>query len=148
MEGLIIRQYQLSDKQKLLEILKLNVPDYFAESEVKDLDHYLDCEIENYFVATLNGELVGAGGINFELDYQIAKISWDFVLPALHGKGIGRELLTHRLNFLNTIATVEKVTVRTSQHAFQFYEKSGFILKEIRKDYWAKGFDLYSMVLA
>ncbi len=28
-----------------------------------------------------------------------------------------------------------------------FYEKSNFVPTTIKKDYWAKGFDLYEMVL-
>ena len=33
----------------------------------------------------------------------------------------------------------------TSQHAYQFYEKMGFELEKIEKEYWAKNFDLYIM---
>jgi len=29
-----------------------------------------------------------------------------------------------------------------------FYQKNGFILNQIVKDYWAKDFDLYSMELS
>jgi hypothetical protein len=35
--------------------------------------------------------------------------------------------------------------VRTSQVAYQFYQKAGFDLEKIEKDFWAKGFDLYQM---
>ena len=47
---LIIREYNSEDKPKLLEILKLNVPKYFAESEIVDLYNYLDHEIDKYYV--------------------------------------------------------------------------------------------------
>ena len=42
-------------------------------------------------------------------------------------------------------SSVRRITVRTSQLAFGFYEKRGFELKGIEKDYWAEGFDLYRM---
>ncbi|WP_017259398.1 GNAT family N-acetyltransferase [Pedobacter arcticus] len=146
-EHLKIRQYQLEDKEILLDILKLNVPNYFAPSEIDDLESYLDNEIEHYFVAELNSKIVGAGGINFENNYTIGKISWDFIAPDFQGKGIGQKLLAHRINFLKSIPSVENVLVRTSQHAYKFYEKNGFVLKEFQKDYWAPGFDLYKMVI-
>ena len=45
----------------------------------------------------------------------------------------------------NSKRSVLRITVRTSQLAFGFYEKRGFELKGIEKDYWAEGFDLYRM---
>ena len=38
-----------------------------------------------------------------------------------------------------------KQALRTTQLAFQFYEKMGFELDKTKKDFWAKGFDLYQM---
>ena len=147
MEALTIRQYKTTDKQRLIEILKLNVPKFFVESEVRDLCNYLDNNVEEYFVTEFNGEILGAGGINFENDYKTATISWDFIHPDFHGKGIGKKLLAHRLDFLKSFATIQVVLVRTSQHAYKFYEKSGFVVKEVHKDYWAQNFDMYKMVL-
>lgn len=36
---------------------------------------------------------------------------------------------------IREITTVEEIALRTSQCIYEFYEKNGFILKEIRKDY-------------
>jgi ribosomal protein S18 acetylase RimI-like enzyme len=140
-----IRDYQPSDNAMLLELLKLNIPKYFAESELADLAYYLENETENYFVVEIASEIIGAGGINFDNSYKTAKISWDFIHPKFHKQGIGQKLLKHRIDFLNAIEGVEKITVRTSQLAYLFYEKQGFIVNDIVKDYWAKGFDLYNM---
>ena len=55
------------------------------------------------------------------------------------------QLLKYRIEILKSIDGIQKITVRTSQLAYKFYEKQGFTLKEIQRDYWAKGFDMYSM---
>ena len=145
-EKLKIRPYNIGDKSKLIEILRLNVPDFFAESEVEDLEKYLDSEIEKYFVVELDEEIIGAGGINFENDYKTGKISWDFINPKFQGIGVGRKLLRYRTALLKSMSSIEIISVRTSQLAYQFYEKNGFVLKEIHKDYWEKGFDMYKMI--
>ncbi len=143
-----LRAYRIVDKDRLVEILQQNVPAYFDESEVADFIHYLDQEIEQYFVAELDGVIVGSGGINFDEGGRIGVISWDVIQPEFQGKGIGSSLLKFRLDILKSIKSVEKIIVRTSQLTFAFYEKNGFVLLEIKKDYWAQGFDLYKMIYA
>lgn len=140
-----IRLYTVADKITLLELLTLNVPKYFAEEEIEDFRLYLDHEVELYYVAQRNNQIVGAGGINFEENRSIAKISWDFIHPEYQQAGIGTRLLAHRLAVLQTMDDVKRIFVRTSQLAYPFYQKNGFVLLETVKDYWAEGFDLYRM---
>lgn len=140
-----IKPYSIAAKPKLLELLALNVPQYFAREEMEDFSLYLDNEVELYYMALLDNQIVGAGGINFEENRTIAKISWDFIHPEYHQLGIGTILLTHRLALLQTMKEVKTIMVRTSQFAYPFYQKNGFVLMETVKDYWAKGFDLYRM---
>ena len=141
----MIRPYQTTDKDQVIEIFKLNTPKYFALSEKEDLVQYLDDLREDYFVMEENGELIGAGGINYFLNENTARISWDFFDPGFQGKGLGRKLLQHRIDKMKENPNIKTIIVRTSQVAFGFYEKSGFQLKDIEKDFWAKGFDLYLM---
>jgi ribosomal-protein-alanine N-acetyltransferase len=144
-ENLTIREYKSNDKNEVLAILKLNVPKYFAESEIEDLEDYLKYKIEKYFVATIGDLIIGAGGINFDDNNKTAKISWDFIDVKFKGKGIGQSLLKYRIDFIQSNYVSATIKVRTSQLAYKFYEKNGFTLKKIEKDYWATGFDLYSM---
>jgi [ribosomal protein S18]-alanine N-acetyltransferase len=142
-----IREYSANDKPVLMELLALNTPEYFAPSEREDFDHYLDNEIDLYFVITVDSLVVGCGGINFNNDSKTGKISWDILHPEFQGKSLGTMLLKHRIDLLKSMPSIENIVVRTSQVAYKFYGKSGFISTQIEKDYWAKGFDLYYMEL-
>ncbi len=140
-----IRTYRKADQSKLIEILQLNVPEYFDKSEIQDFEFYLAHEIEMYFVIERDGEIAGSGGINFERDQKVGKLSWDFVHPNHHGTGLGSKLLRHRMELLRSMDVVEEISVRTSQFAYKFYEKNGFDLKHVHPDFWAKGIDMYFM---
>jgi [ribosomal protein S18]-alanine N-acetyltransferase len=139
-----IREYRSEDLQKVLNIFRLNTPAYFSPGEEKDLIFYLENEIDNYFLLELNDEIIGCGGINFCEDKTLGKLSWDFLHPEFQGQGHGTFLVEHRISKLKESA-VKKIMVRTSQHAYKFYEKAGFTLVDKSKDYWAPGFDLYTM---
>lgn len=140
-----IRHYTPKDKLKVINLLQLNTPEFFDESEQKDLEHYLEHEVEDYFVIEDDNSIIGAGGINYFLKENKARIAWDFIHPEQQGKGIGRLLTTHRLNHLNSFTEVHTIIVRTSQHVYKFYEKLNFKIIDIKPDFWAPGFDLYEM---
>lgn len=143
----IIREYSIKDIPLLLHLLHLNIPDYFAEEELADFENYLVNKTELYFVILYENKLVGGGGINFENEMTMPKISWDVFHRAFQKRGLGSELLQYRINVLSTMDKIKKVIVRTSQVAHKFYEKKGFKVTEIVTNYWAPGFDLYYMEL-
>ena len=146
MDNLImIREYESIDKNAVLELIRLNIPKYFASSEEDDFSRYLDSEIELYYVLLFDKKLVGCGGINFSDNRMTGKISWDILHPEYQGKSLGTYLLEYRIKKLKSIDSVQRITVRTSQLAYKFYEKRGFELLEVKKDYWARGFDMYRM---
>ena len=144
-DSILIREYKKSDKKTLLNILKLNTPKYFSPTEKNDFINYLEFERELYYVLILNEKIVGCGGVNFAENKTIGKISWDILHPEHQGKSLGTQLLNYRIERLKAFENVKKITVRTSQMAYKFYEKQGFGLDKVKKDYWAKGFDLYKM---
>ena len=113
--------------------------------EEADLGRYLDEEVELYYVLLFAGMIVGCGGINFADNMTTGKISWDIVHPAYQGKSLGTKLLNHRIEKLRNISSIKKIIVRTSQLVYKFYEKQGFVLLEVKKDYWADGLDMYKM---
>lgn len=140
-----IRAFHHEDKAAVVNLLRLNTPQYFAPEEEKAFIHYLDHELEHYFILEADQQIVGCGGINFSGNPAVGKISWDMLHPEYQGKSLGSILLKHRIEKLREFPQLEKIIVRTSQLAYRFYEKNGFRLLEIKEDYWAKEFDLYHM---
>lgn len=145
LNDIYIRAYSKEDKLQVINLLRLNTPQYFATEEESDFDNYLDNEIELYYILKYKNVIVGCGGINFAENNTVGKISWDILHPDYQGKSLGTHLLKHRIDKLKSMADILKITVRTSQFVYKFYEKQGFEVKHTIKDYWAKGFDLYSM---
>ena len=145
MQSYRIRSYTESDRPSVLKLLALNTPNRFSPKEKEDFEHYLNKEIEQFFVVEIGDEIIGCGGINFSNDPTTGKISWDIINPDFQGQGIGKACLDYRIDILKKYPRLDRIIVRTSQHAFQFYEKNGFELLEIHNDYWAKGFDMYLM---
>ena len=140
-----IRPYSPSDEIMVLELLKLNTPQYFAESEKADLIEYLANHIDHYYVVEIDNTIMGCGGFNRTPDGKRGVLSWDIIHPDAQGKGIGSALVKFRIADMQKLG-VKEIGVRTSQHVYQFYEKMGFTLKSpVVKDYWAEGFDLYEM---
>lgn len=140
-----IRKYTKEDKEEVLNLIRPLVPEYFAEEEIKDFEHYLIHEIEDYFVYQTEDKIIAAGGINYNLKNVTAIISWDMVHIDYLGKGIGRKLVEYRIEFIKKKKNIHRIVVNTSQHTFGFYEKFGFSTSKIKKDFWAEGFDLYQM---
>lgn len=143
-----IRPYTSEDKEQLLSIIRTNTPTYFAPEEETDFADYLENEREDYFVVESEEQIVGCGGVNYSEDKSVGIISWGMIHPDFHGKKIGTALLQHRLDVLKNTPGVNRITVRTSQLTYPFYEKNGFQLIETKKDFWAPGLDMYYMEYA
>lgn len=144
----MIRAYEQNDKFKILQLLDSNTPTYFSPSEKKDFVHYLDNEVEDYFVIEKEGQIIGAAGVNYFPKQKIARLAWGMIHPNHQKKGIGSQLTKHRIQHILKNPSIDLIVVRTSQIVFKFYEKLGFKLHTIKKDYWAEGFDLYQLHLS
>ncbi len=144
-QDIMIRLYRPSDYTKVLELLKLNIPDFFAVEEESDYIDYLEHKIEDYFVVENENKIIGAGGVNYFPKQQTARIAWDIIHPEWQGKGIGKKLTEFRISHVNKNPLFKLIIVRTSQLAYPFYEKMGFDLEKVEKDFWSEGLDLYQM---
>ena len=142
---MIIRKYQPTDKQSVLELLRLNTPHFFSPNEEKDLILYLDHHAGNSYVVEMDDIIVGIGGFNLTDDGATARLSWDIFHPQTRRMGLGTTLTNFRIQRIMEIPGVMTLSVRTSQFAYKFYERFGMEIREIVKDYWDVGFDLYRL---
>jgi hypothetical protein len=97
-ENLIHQRIQIK-RQRSTSNIKLNVLNILLKGNwgARGLPKY---KIEQYFVAAIGDEIIGACGINFEDNGKSAKISWDFKDPKFKEKGVGQSLLKYRVNFI------------------------------------------------
>ncbi len=140
-----IRGYVNDDKPTVIKLLEMNIPEFFAASEVADFENYLIQQLEDFFLVEDKERIIGAGGINYFPKINTARLSWDFIHPDFKGQGIGKDLTEFRIELIKKNPEIKTIEVRTSQLAYQFYEKLGFKLIKTEPDFWAEGFDLYHM---
>jgi ribosomal-protein-alanine N-acetyltransferase len=142
---MVIKKYEAVHRAGVLELLRLNTPKYFSPDERQDLIDYLDNHLEYYYVVESENQVMGCGGLNLSDEPEVIRISWDIIHPESQGRGLGKELTRFRMERIQEIPGIKMVSVRTSQLAYKFYEKLGFELKEVVKDFWAEGYDMYRM---
>ena len=143
-----IRYYRPEDKNLLTEIFRKNTPVFFAREEEDEWARYIEAHADTYLVLEKDKKLLGAGGYCLSDDPAVGYLTWVFVNPTVKGKGMGRKLMKMCIDRLSNIPSVQSIEVKTSQHAFHFFEKLGFAVVKVKKDYWADGLDLYQMVMS
>ncbi|MEB8345777.1 GNAT family N-acetyltransferase [Flavobacteriaceae bacterium KMM 6898] len=141
----MIRPFKPDDKESLLRIFRLNVPEFFDKKEIKDFAEYLNQNTETYLTVEVDNTIVGGTGYYVNEDDNSGRITWIFFDPSYSGQGLGKQSVEHCLNILNKDNRVEKFIVTTSQLAYKFFEKFDYKINRIEKNYWGKGLDLYEM---
>lgn len=139
-----IEPYTDKYRQELIAVFRMHVPHYFAVHEEQELIRYLDNYAQDFYICKNGEQLIGCGGHNIEKG--IGKLSWYFVHPDFQQSGVGRLMAAYNIDALKKKG-YSKISVRTSQYADKFYEKLGFRLIRVEKDFWAEGLDLYEMEL-
>lgn len=137
-----IREYQLKDKQKCIEVFNSNCPKFFDKSELelfnKWLDHqvsenpiyqspaYFNSEKDDYYVVVLpQAGVIGCGGYYILKDQKEARLAWGMIHSSYHKRGYGTALYKHRKEIINKHWPDHVITLGTSQHTYPFYEKMG-----------------------
>ena len=142
----ILRPYNPSDHQQVLNLFLFNTPQYFCPPEQNDLEQFLKEHAPTYFVLEESGLIIASGG--YHIDGNIGKLSWYMVHPQYHQKGMGSILINNSLKILQENLRLTKIEALTSQLAYRFYEKFGFILLATQENYWGPDMHLYQMELS
>lgn len=146
--NLHIRPYKNTDYDSCLRIFKSNVPQYFDESEISEFEEFLVAHAsESYWVIEQNDIGIGCGGIRVRSDSS-GGLSYGMIDHRFHRNGIGKALTNFRILQLLDSPDLVTITLDTSQHTYAFYQRFGFEVTNIRKDFYGEGLDCYSMNLS
>lgn len=130
-----------------LSIFESNKPKFFHEDERPLFINYLlRSPQEQYWVVRNEQRIIACGGI-YEDDIDVAGLSWGMVHQNFHGKGIGKELTSFRIQKMKEVFPGHRYKIETSQHTFGFYEKMGFRSSHVVKDGFGLGLDKIVMWL-
>ena len=154
---LLIREYLEDDKSACLTAFKSNIPTYFAEFELADFESFLDTfktrrfyvdtnRRTSYFVMVVDGKVVGCGGFGDKDNTNTLTLAWGLIHSGFHKLGLGESLLQFRLQEIKKHFPGEQVNIDTTQHTFGFFEKNGFSVSKITKDFYAEGMHRFDMV--
>ncbi|HGF7228813.1 GNAT family N-acetyltransferase [Vibrio cholerae] len=91
--------------------------------------HYREQDRSAYFVALLEGKVVGGGGIApFASHADLCELKKLFLLPTSRGHGVGRALSEHCLNFAKQqgYAKCYLDTLSSMTQAIKLYQQLGF----------------------
>ncbi|HEY8890324.1 MAG TPA: GNAT family N-acetyltransferase [Clostridium sp.] len=141
MENLDIRKFDNDDAITVSKIicknfLEVNIKDYPKEemeylSEIYNSDKVL--EISDYahmYVVCIDKKIIGCGAISSFWGRQDESILLTiFVLPELHGKGIGR-IIIKTLESDEYFLRAKRIEIPSSITACEFYKKMGYDYKD------------------
>lgn len=142
-----IEIYSPKYKADCLLIFKSNMPKYFLLEEYNDFDKWLDEKALNnrYFVYLQDNQVVACGGYFYDGNRKKAGLSWGMVHAGLHGTGIGTQLTAFRIQKMKEAFTGSIYMIDTSQHTAPFYQKMGFVTKEVTPNGFGEGLDRHYM---
>ncbi|SVC05225.1 uncharacterized protein METZ01_LOCUS258079, partial [marine metagenome] len=151
-----IEPYKPKYFDNCIEIIQSNTPKYIDPSEHSDYKYYLsspDVNIsifdngETYFVLFKDSNLVACGGYGLNKSQTKVVLAWGLVHRKHHNQGYGSHLLKYRLNHIKSNYPDIEIHLDTSQHTYRFFERFGFIVKQISKNGYGEWLDKYDMIL-
>jgi predicted N-acetyltransferase YhbS len=118
-----IRPYQAPDLEACLALFDANCPAYFSPNEREEYLQFLKQEPAFYRVCLLNGQIIGAFGLDSESNIQ-ATLRWLMVSSPLHGRRIGSAIM-HQVLAQAQQAGTPRVRIAASHKSAPFFERFG-----------------------
>jgi len=133
----------------VIGVFRSNIPKYFVPAEEEGLHDFLSRFSDLYYVAELDGEIVGSGGhaLNDGRGEKTVSLCWGMVRADHLGTGLGKKLTEFRIEAARGKFGEIPFVIRTSQHTQGFYERFGFRLTRSERDHFGPGIDLCEMRL-
>lgn len=144
---IIIRPYQSNDIETIVAILNFYIANSTAlyDYELRTFEQQkaiFEEKIAKGFpviVATINGQVVGFGyysEFRFREAYKFTVEHSVYVMPNEEGKGIGKTILIHLIDFAKKqkLHTMVAVIDYENQNSIVFHEKFGFTIVGIIKE--------------
>jgi putative acetyltransferase len=134
----VIREIRESDNRAMASILRQTLVEFnvkldgtaYYDSSTDDLFSFFKHPASRYFIAELDGRVVGGGGIypTKHLPEGTCELVKMYLLPDVRNIGLGSTLIQHCLDFAK-IAGYKQVYIETMpelQKAVSLYSKFGF----------------------
>ncbi|MCT4598144.1 MAG: GNAT family N-acetyltransferase [Vallitalea sp.] len=141
MDNVEIRRFNNNDASTVSKIIcknfmEVNIKDY-SEKEMKHLSEIYNSdkvlEISSYahmYVVCIDKKIIGCGAISSFWGKQDESILLSiFVLPELHGKGIGRKII-ETLEGDEYFLRAKRIEIPSSITACEFYKRMGYNYKD------------------
>ncbi len=142
-----MRAFETTDLEAVVGVFRSNIPKYFGPGEEPGLREFLTESSGNYFVCTIDDEIVGAGGFAANSNGATVSLCWGMVRKDHLGTGLGKRLTKYRIAMAREMFDDLPIVISTSQHTQGFYEKFGFFLTRHEPDGFGLGIDICEMRL-
>ena len=126
-----------------------NLPTFFTVDERIEFEDYLErLPGPQWVIESNSNSIVASGGwAPSRKGASVANLCWGMVLCGHHRTGLGRLLLRARLADIANHPEIVSIEMNTSQHSCGFFQREGFAIDRVQKDFFAKGLDRYEMSL-
>ncbi|MFY8187225.1 MAG: GNAT family N-acetyltransferase [Flavobacterium sp.] len=146
-----IKKYFDVDRLDCINAFKSNVPNYFANEELKDFEAFLTRleSIDNktqFYVINFENKIIGCGGFGDKNNNGVISLAWGLVHKHYHKMGFGEKLLKYRIEQIKLLNPEFPVIIDTTQYSYGFFEKYGFKVTKITIDYYEIGMHRYDMI--